>query len=116
MRFLRFRKYLREALSATEADVVAYEEVRRHMGTHAAHVYGALWGALVAELDQEGKPYRGIPVATVKRCATGKGNANKQAMVAAFERRVGELPEDDNEADALFIALALHNEIGADDS
>ena len=42
----------------------------------------------------------GVPVGTIKRHATGKGNANKDAMIAAV-RSWGYTPVDDNEADAL---------------
>ena len=55
-----------------------------------------------------GVPYEGVPVGTIKRVATGKGNANTDAMIAAAQAR-GFSPADDNEADAiaiLFWALA----------
>jgi Holliday junction resolvasome RuvABC endonuclease subunit len=45
-------------------------------------------------------PYCGVPLATIKRDATGKGNANKDAVMAAV-RAIGFDPADDNEADAL---------------
>jgi Holliday junction resolvasome RuvABC endonuclease subunit len=48
--------------------------------------------------------YQGVPVGTVKRFATGKGNADKQAVLAAMRSR-GFNPADDNEADALAILL-----------
>jgi hypothetical protein len=41
-----------------------------------------------------------VPVGTIKRHATGKGNANKGLMIAAMRAR-GHSPADDNEADAL---------------
>ena len=46
----------------------------------------------------------GVPVGTIKRHATGKGNADKAAMVAAVRAR-GFSPADDNEADAIAILL-----------
>jgi crossover junction endodeoxyribonuclease RuvC len=45
-------------------------------------------------------PYCGVPVATIKRHITGKGNADKGAVIAAV-RALGFDPVDDNEADAL---------------
>ena len=45
-------------------------------------------------------PYQGVPVGTIKRHVTGKGNADKQAVIDAV-RRLGFAPADDNEADAL---------------
>jgi Holliday junction resolvasome RuvABC endonuclease subunit len=44
-----------------------------------------------------------VPVGTLKKHATGRGNADKAAMIAAM-RTKGFRPADDNEADA----LALH--------
>jgi Holliday junction resolvasome RuvABC endonuclease subunit len=41
-----------------------------------------------------------VPVGTIKRHATGRGNADKDAVIAAV-RALGFNPEDDNEADAL---------------
>ncbi|MCZ8278973.1 MAG: hypothetical protein O9313_11610, partial [Acetobacteraceae bacterium] len=48
--------------------------------------------------------YQGVPVGTIKRYATGRGNADKAAMVAAMRAR-GFTPADDNEADALALLL-----------
>jgi hypothetical protein len=43
-----------------------------------------------------------VPVGTIKKHATGKGNADKAAMVAAM-RGLGFGPADDNEVDALVL-------------
>ena len=48
--------------------------------------------------------YQGVPVGTIKRHVTGKGNADKAAVIAAVRAR-GFNPADDNEADALAILL-----------
>lgn len=106
MRFLRFRNYLREVLSY-EVDAVGYEEVRRHMGVDAAHIYGGIVAALTSELEEREIPYRGMPVGTVKKAATGKGNAAKFAMIAAALAHFGHHVASDDEADALFVALTL---------
>jgi hypothetical protein len=79
-----------------------FEEVRRHAGTDAAHVFGGLLATLTAWAELRGVPYQGVPVGTIKRHATGKGNAPKQAMIAAARAR-GFSPADDNEADAIAI-------------
>jgi len=105
MRFLRFRKWLDEFLHLEPIDAVLFEEVRRHAGTDAAHVYGGFLGHLTAWCEEHQIPYVGVPVGSIKRAATGKGNADKAAMIAAV-RALGYAPIDDNEADA--IAIALH--------
>jgi Holliday junction resolvasome RuvABC endonuclease subunit len=45
-----------------------------------------------------------VPVGTIKRFITGKGNADKQAVIDAVRAR-GFQPKDDNEADAIAILL-----------
>ena len=45
-----------------------------------------------------------MPVGTIKRFATGRGNADKAAMMAAVTAR-GFAPADDNEADAIALLL-----------
>lgn len=108
MRFLRFHGWLEELASASAAPAAVYfEEVRRHAGVDAAHVYGGLMATLTAWCEQRAIPYAGVPVGTIKKHATGKGNADKAAMVAAARAR-GFNPVDDNEADALaLLAWAL---------
>jgi hypothetical protein len=105
MRFLRFRGWLAEVanLSGGLARIV-FEEVRAHAGTDAAHLYGGWLAILSAWSEQRGIPYQGVPVGTIKAFATGKGNANKAAMIAAIEAR-GFRPADDNEADAIALLL-----------
>ncbi|WP_363799826.1 hypothetical protein ABU614_06850 [Lysobacter firmicutimachus] len=101
MRYLRFARWLDEARAfAGPFEAVYFEEVRRHRGVDAAHAYGGFLAQLTAWCEQYGIPYQGVPVGTIKKFATGKGNADKAAMVAAAEQR-GHHPKDDNEADAL---------------
>jgi len=57
-------------------------------------------GQLTAWCEHHGIPYQGVPVGTIKKHATGKGNASKDDMIAAARSR-GHPTVDDNEADAL---------------
>ncbi|MDA1101752.1 MAG: hypothetical protein O2967_22560 [Proteobacteria bacterium] len=101
MRFLRFTDWLVElAMHAHGIRRIYFEEVRRHAGTDAAHIYGGFLGSLSSWCEEHEIPYEGVPVGTIKRHATGKGNANKDAMITAARSR-GFDPIDDNEADAL---------------
>jgi Holliday junction resolvasome RuvABC endonuclease subunit len=104
MRYLRFRGWLDQLNSDVPFGVVNFEEVRRHAGTDAAHVYGGLLATLTAWCEQHSIAYQGVPVGTIKRFATGKGNADKAGMLAAIRAR-GFSPADDNESDALAILL-----------
>ena len=107
MRFLRFQRWLMELSQASDAspsqlliDHVVFEEVRRHAGVDAAHAYGGFLGQLCSFCEHHRIPYQGVPVGTIKRFITGKGNASKDQVLAAV-RGLGHSPVDDNEADAL---------------
>ncbi len=105
MRYLRFRGWLDQlAGDAGPISAIHFEEVRRHVGTDAAHVYGGLLATLTSWAETAVIAYQGVPVGTIKRHATGKGNANKDAMMAAARAR-GFSPADDNEADAIAILM-----------
>ena len=105
MRFLRFKHWLTEIKhQAGGVDLVVYEQVRRHAGVDASHAYGGWLAILTAWCDHHGIAYQGVPVGTIKRHVTGKGNADKAAVIAAIRAR-GFNPADDNEADALAILL-----------
>lgn len=107
MRFLRLDRYFRELVGDGSDSLVGFEEVRRHLGTDAAHMYGGVIATLTRVCEELKIPYAGIPVGTVKRQATGRGNAGKDEMIAAAELHWGIVVSDDNEADALWIAEAM---------
>ena len=101
MRYLRFKRWLTELKQSTDGlDAVFFEEVRRHAGVDAAHAYGGFMAHLTAWCEHHQIPYQGVPVGTIKKHATGKGNAGKAEMIAAAKAR-GITPVDDNHADAL---------------
>ena len=102
MRYLRFAFWLDELLdtSGKKIDAVYFEEVRRHLGVDAAHVYGGFLSHITGWCEHYKIPYAGVPVATIKRFVTGKGNASKDEVIAAV-KALGHNPADDNEADAL---------------
>jgi crossover junction endodeoxyribonuclease RuvC len=112
MRFLRLRAYLREVLDRFPPDVVAYEEVRMHRGVDAAHIYGGVVAVVVEECEARKIPYSTVHYATAKKTATGKGNADKAAMVAAANARWPRAePFHDDEADARWIAEAAARDL-----
>lgn len=104
MRYMRYRRWLTDMKATVAAPqglgAVYFEEVRRHLGVDAAHVYGGLLATLTAWCEHHQIPYQGVPVGTIKRHATGKGNASKADVIAAM-RAHGHPVTDDNEADAL---------------
>ena len=105
MRYLRFRGWLANIASDTQGiEAIYFEEVRRHVGTDAAHLYGGFLATLTAWCERNSIAYQGVPVGTIKRHVTGKGNADKTAVIDAIRAR-GFKPADDNEADAIAILL-----------
>lgn len=108
MRFVTFRQHLRKVLEGV--DLVYFEEVRRHLGVDAAHVYGGLMAVLTEECETRKIPYEGIPVGTIKKHGTGSGNAPKDKMIEAAKRLFPEARiVDDNHADSLVLLhYAIH--------
>lgn len=105
MRFVRFAGWLDTIASdAAGLDVIYFEEIRRHLGVDAAHLYGGFLATLTAWCEHRAIAYQGVPVGTIKRHATAKGNAAKDAVIAAVTAR-GFHPKDDNEADAIALLL-----------
>jgi len=101
MRFVSFQRWV-QSLHDGDSGLteVYFESVRRHIGTDAAHMYGGFLACLTAFCEKHAIPYEGVPVGTIKKHATGKGNASKKEVIDAM-RAKGFSPEDDNEADAL---------------
>ena len=106
---MRFRTLLGKLYEADLFEQAVYEEVRRHRGTDAAHIYGGLMGTFTAWCEERNIPYKGIPVQHIKKYATGRGNADKQSVIAAV-RNWGYAPRDDNEADAIALWHFVWNE------
>ncbi|MFY9138797.1 crossover junction endodeoxyribonuclease RuvC [Zwartia sp.] len=101
MRFLRFKRWLTDIKQcAPDINLVVFEEVRRHAGVDAAHAYGGFMGQLTAWCEHHQIAYEGVPVGTIKKHATGKGNASKEQMIQAAQAR-NHCVTDDNQADAL---------------
>jgi Holliday junction resolvasome RuvABC endonuclease subunit len=79
---------------------------------HGMAALGELGGVIRWMLWNLGIPYAEVPPASLKRYATGKGNAPKQDVLAAAIRRGGDLFDgsDDNRADAWWLrAMAMDN-------
>ncbi len=111
-RFVRLREQLDRQHKATPFKRVAFEDVKAHKGTQAAHIYGGFKATLITWCRDNGlgEPVA-VPVGTLKKYWTGKGNADKTAMIARA-RECGYEPCDDNEADAIALLHFICGEEG----
>jgi crossover junction endodeoxyribonuclease RuvC len=103
MRFLRFREWLNTELRVWGPDLVVFERPERFKSGAAAEVCLGLTTRVQEVAAELGIDHTPVGPSTLKKWATGNGNAQKAEMIAAARRRFGCEVEDDNEADALLI-------------
>ena len=102
MLFIRFEAWLNDIIGTVKPDLICYE--RPHARGRAANeVLNGMLAYLTASCERFGVEYADCPSTTLKKFATGKGNASKQMMMDAYKARWGEHPIDDNEADARWL-------------
>lgn len=106
-RYVKFRQWLDQIHKTTPLNMVVFEEVHRHIGTIAAHVYGGLLATLTSWCEENQVEYSGYSVQAIKKFVTGKGNAPKEVVIAAVKTKWEPNVIDDNHADAIGL-LNLH--------
>lgn len=112
MRYLNFSRWLTAFIKDSRPDEIVFEEVRRHLSTDSAHVYGGFMAVLTKIAEEMMVPYRAIPVGTIKKHATGNGAAKKDAMIAAAKTKWPDQDIcDDNVADALHLLDCALNKV-----
>lgn len=115
MKLIRLRGKLTEMHRMEPIDLIAFEAAR--------HCAPGMQGALVSQAELQGVvklwceenvvQYRGYSPSEVKKHATGKGNANKEKMLAAAQAKwPGAAFVDDNEIDARWILDLATKEVG----
>lgn len=103
MRLIRFKKKLMEIHEVESIDVLVFE---MSAGFHKSSiaVQSELHGVMKVFCEENEIDYRSYSAPQIKKHATGKGNANKAAMVAAAKEQFPHITIiDDNHADALFM-------------
>lgn len=128
IRFVRLRQFL----SMLEPDLVAYEEVKNNpidigkvhprvaiaRAATAAELLGSFKSTVCTWCEENNVPCIGFPIGTIKKRATGKGNANKEGVIAAANALFGtefgtedyESTGVDNICDAAFVCLLAMEE------
>jgi len=122
MRFIRFDRWVEEMFELTEPGIVTYEiPATAARGVAARALLFGMVSRLQVQCENHGIEYAGVGIANLKRWATGSGNAGKNKMIEAANRKIrimraagAQTPEDpiedDNEADAiLLVVLARQN-------
>jgi Holliday junction resolvasome RuvABC endonuclease subunit len=104
LRFFRLRDRIKETLGDHQIETVVFEDVL----FLSSQAQSQLWASLRAAvwLASESIHVACVHTGTLKKFATGAGNAGKEAMVATVANLPppwGRVVRDDNEADAVLI-------------
>lgn len=108
MRYLRFRRWLEDM--TRQATLVVYEQTH-HRGGAATEVAAGFATRVQEICAANGIQHTTVHSQTLKKWTTGRGNANKAAMVVAVTNR-WRLVVDDNEADAIALLHYALTELG----
>ena len=102
--FLRFRKWLNQLCATWEPELIVYEQA--HFRGGAATEIGVGLQTRVQEMAAVlGVESSSCHTGTLKKWATGVGNASKTQMIMAAAKHLGRPPIDDNEADSVMLGL-----------
>ena len=112
-RFITWEHWLRNQLCAG-ASYVAYEEVTfGHKSLYAAQIYHGMAVITMMVCRSAGIICEGYQVGTIKKVATGKGNAGKERMLQTAQAQWPSLNvTDHNQADALWIMYCANEHLG----
>lgn len=102
--FMRFRAWLNEiSRFMPKVELIAYEAAHMRGGAATEICVGLQTRAqeTAEELGIESVP---VHSGSLKKWATGSGKGSKDDMIRAAAKRLGRMPIDDNEADAVLIA------------
>jgi Holliday junction resolvasome RuvABC endonuclease subunit len=101
LRLVVIRDYLRMVIRDAVIDYAVIEDLPTH--AYGAGITGMVHGTVRAELMNLGIPYALVTPATLKKYATGRGNANKSAMILSAWQRARVEFRDDNQCDAFWL-------------
>jgi Holliday junction resolvasome RuvABC endonuclease subunit len=121
MRFLRFRKWLKDMLNLGELGkqfsegtpgLIIFEQAH-FRGGYATELLVGFMTDVLAEAALYGLDHTAVHTATLKKFATGHGKASKEDMIAKAKTFYPEVEIlDDNHADALLLLKCGMSELG----
>ena len=101
MKFLMFRSWLVRMIDESSPDMIIFERAH-HRGGAATETCVGITTIIQTLCAEQSVEYAAIHSATIKKHATGKGNASKEQMMNQAIKK-GWAFQDDNEADALWL-------------
>jgi Holliday junction resolvasome RuvABC endonuclease subunit len=111
MVFVRFDRWINEMLCDHKPALVVHE--RPHLrGRAASEVLNGMLGFMVKACRVHGVQYSDCASTTLKKFATGKGNASKEKMMEAYREKWKKDPISHDEADARWLLEWAQNEFG----
>lgn len=112
VRVLRMRQLVEDLVDIWQPEVVFFEKVEFVGATAAAHMYGALMGAMAGVLETHEIPYVGVGTGGWKKVFTGNGGASKAQVAAVAQALKGTITtklkggvQQSDEADAIGILI-----------
>ncbi len=108
--FLRFRHWLNGILTTNKIRLVTYELAHMRGGA-ATEISANLTGRVQELCTEHGIQYASVHSATLKKFATGKGNADKADMILTAQKFKLGVTSDD-ESDAIHLAHFASEEYG----
>lgn len=110
MRFIRFRKWLNGLMDFWKPGLVVYEQAH-HRGGAATELCVGFVTRILEIAAEYGANHTSCHSMTLKKWATGKGNADKTKMIETVHQKLAfrNMPTieiiDDNHADAILLGL-----------
>jgi Holliday junction resolvasome RuvABC endonuclease subunit len=110
MRLIKFKSFFKRMIEEYKIKLIVFEGQAVFGKTQPNFVASEMIGTLKIHCEEVGIEYRSYAPAEIKQSATGKGNADKDAMVEFAESKFDLKVVDNNEADALHLYhLALED-------
>lgn len=100
LKSFQLKKWLQQKINSLSPEIIVYEQVLTHKGYKANKTYNSFENTVSANCLLSQIPMKAVPVTRIKKFAAGSGAAPKSEMIEAV-KRMGHMPKDDNQADAL---------------
>ena len=105
MKFIKFNAWLKKISEMVQPELVVFEQPHQRGGP-ATRIGVGLSTRIEEQAARCGVEYKMVHSGTLKKFATGKGNASKEEMILkAKELYIGLVVIDDNHADALLMLV-----------